>query len=145
MVQLYRCLPEDSRKAQELIPIVLEHVDPGAWLVSLDKIKNTVATLCNPPHVLLTAIDGNELVGVLGAIQSPHPIFERNIYTVVMLQAWHTGAGIKMIREVLRIARKDNFVKAVTFSPDTLEDPRAGRLLERLGVVGKSTVYTAIV
>lgn len=91
-------------------------------------------------HFVWVAEKEGKIGGVLMAVAHPNMAHERCGVTVVQ---WHSkiqGDGASLAREFLRWARKRPIIKSILINPEHVSDPRAGKLLERMGL-NQRTIY----
>lgn len=81
------------------------------------------------------------VVAAVSAMVFDFMFYERKQCNVVQFWTRKSGAGIVLMREFLKWARKRRIIKMIIFTLECNVDPRVGKLLGRLGLKSELPIY----
>ena len=108
---------------------------PKQMLISRDKIRAMIITIINEEkHFGWVAEEDGEVVAGVGALVHEMLFFERQQCSVVMYYCNKPGAGIALLRHLMKWAKSKSYIKMIEFTLERTGNERVKKLLGRLGL-----------
>ena len=117
-------LARDGLHAAEAFPL---HID-------MHKIRQTICSFVQMPgHFQLAAFDQGRPVAAIAMYVSEMPFFERAEGTVMMCYSIRPGAGMQLVREMMRFVAADIRIRRVMWSMNEGADRLSAMIARRFG------------
>ena len=144
-MQIRRATPSD---VEAIVSLGLEalRTDPYPNLViSEDKVRAfTRLCISAPSDFVWVAEKDGEVVASVAAVVTDMTFYERKQASVVQFYSRAPGAGMPLLRELMRWVRGRRAIKMVVFTLEHRADPRIGKLLTRLGLGTELPIYLKV-
>ena len=117
--------------------------DPYENMV-IDKAKvRAIAMECisSSTNFCWVAEEDGVVVAAVSALVFDFMFFERKQCNVIQFWTRRSGAGVMLLREFLKWARKRRIIKMICFTLECNVDPRIGKLLTRLGLKTELPIF----
>ena len=144
-INIRKATPDDI---EGIVALGLEALAKDAYpnlVVSKVKVFSLATEIISSAsNFAYVAVKDGIIVGAVCALVHTMLFYERSQASVVQFYCKSPGAGVKLLRELMKWVDSRPVIKMVCFTLEAKADPRIGKLLTRLGLNEELPVYLKI-